>query len=389
MTPNVRFKGFTDAWEQHRAKETFISVSEKGHPELPVLSATQEKGMVLRDNVGIDIKYKKTSLQNYKRVLPGQFVIHLRSFQGGFAYSDQEGITSPAYTIIKFKDNSHSALFWKEVMASTKFIKNLRKVTYGIRDGRSISFTDFKTLSFTTPKKSEEESIGIFFQRLNLLIAHHQKKLEDLQQLKKLFLQKIFDQEWRFQGFTDPWEQRKLEQLGNIVTGSTPSTNNPAFYNGSYLFVSPADIQGNRLILNTNKHLSELGFKMSRIVPKGSTFFVSIGSTIGKVGQASRDSTTNQQINTITPYSVMQSDFIFSLIQHISPELQRLTATQAVPILNKKTFSNALAFLPSSTDEQVRIGRVLRSLDDTIAHHQKKLDQLQQLKKWFLQNMFV
>src|SRR5699024_11012693 len=108
--PTLRFKGFTDDWEQRKASELFKSISDKKHPNLPVLSASQEKGMILRDDIGIDIKYDHKSLSNYKRVTPGQFVIHLRSFQGGFADSQMEGITSPAYTVIDFKekDQNHS-----------------------------------------------------------------------------------------------------------------------------------------------------------------------------------------------------------------------------------------------------------------------------------------
>ena len=83
------------AWEQRKAKEIFISTSEKNHAYLPVISATQDKGMVYRDDVGIDIKYDKKTLAFYKLVRSGQFVIHLRSFQGGFAFSEIEGITSP------------------------------------------------------------------------------------------------------------------------------------------------------------------------------------------------------------------------------------------------------------------------------------------------------
>ena len=89
-------------WEQRKAKTLFISYAEKGYPELPVLSATQDKGMVYRDDTGKNIFHDKNNEISYKRVQPGQFVIHLRSFQGGFAHSNILGITSPAYTIFGF-----------------------------------------------------------------------------------------------------------------------------------------------------------------------------------------------------------------------------------------------------------------------------------------------
>ena len=102
--PEIRLDGFEGEWKIKRADEIFKSVSEKNRALLPVLSASQIDGMVLRDEIGIDIKYDEATLNNYKVVKPGQFVIHLRSFQGGFALSKLEGITSPAYTIIDFID---------------------------------------------------------------------------------------------------------------------------------------------------------------------------------------------------------------------------------------------------------------------------------------------
>lgn len=106
--PEIRLDGFEGEWEIKRADEIFKSVSEKNKASLPVLSASQIDGMVLRDEIGIDIKYDEAALNNYKVVKPGQFVIHLRSFQGGFALSKLEGITSPAYTIIDFIDKKNN-----------------------------------------------------------------------------------------------------------------------------------------------------------------------------------------------------------------------------------------------------------------------------------------
>ena len=191
--PQLRFAGFADAWEQRKAAKIFKSISDKNHPELSVLSASQKLGMIHRDDIGIDIKYDKKSIAGYKRVEPGQFVIHLRSFQGGFAYANVEGITSPAYTVLDFVDkNENDPLFWRIVLTSTDFIKRLETVTYGIRDGRSISFADFSTLKFNVPTFEEQRTIGKFFKKIDLTITLHQRKLEKLQELKKGYLQKMF-----------------------------------------------------------------------------------------------------------------------------------------------------------------------------------------------------
>lgn len=174
--PKIRFKGFTDDWEQRKAKKLFISTADKGYPDLPVLSATQDRGMIRRDQNSINISHDKNNENGYKRVLPGQFVIHLRSFQGGFAHSRIEGITSPAYTIFGFSEpKKHDSEYWKYVFTSKEFIRRLETVTYGIRDGRSISYDEFLTLDFFFPSVEEQEKISQYLDELTHLITLHQR----------------------------------------------------------------------------------------------------------------------------------------------------------------------------------------------------------------------
>ena len=175
--PQIRFSGFTDTWEQREAKNLFVSTADKGHPELPVLSATQDRGMIRRDENSINIYHDKKNEEGYKRVLPGQFVIHLRSFQGGFAHSAIEGITSPAYTVFGFSElEKHNPNFWKYVFTSKEFIRRLETVTYGIRDGRSISYDEFLTMDFVFPTQDEQTKIANYLDTLDRLITLHQRK---------------------------------------------------------------------------------------------------------------------------------------------------------------------------------------------------------------------
>ena len=191
--PEIRFTGFTEAWEQRKAIYLFKDVSEKGFNNLPVLSATQDRGMVYRDENGINISHDKRNELTYKHVIPGQFVIHLRSFQGGFAHSAIEGITSPAYTVFKFSNESqHDDIFWKYIFMSERFIKSLETVTYGIRDGRSISYSEFLGLPFAVPEKEEENRIGHFLKKYDSLITLHQRKLDALKKIKSALLEKMF-----------------------------------------------------------------------------------------------------------------------------------------------------------------------------------------------------
>ncbi len=191
--PEVRFKGFDGSWEKMPASELFTSYVDKGHPELPVLSATQDAGMVVRNEIGKSVFHEAANEVGYKRVLPGQFVIHLRSFQGGFAHSAIEGITSPAYTVFGLKEpENHDDYFWKYVFMSKQFIKRLDTVTYGIRDGRSISYDEFLTLDFLFPRKEEQSLICQYLLKLDSLIAMRKQELDKLQFIKKALLEKMF-----------------------------------------------------------------------------------------------------------------------------------------------------------------------------------------------------
>lgn len=191
--PKIRSSEFSDDWEQRKAKELFVSTADKGYPELPVLSATQDRGMIRRDENSINIFHDKKNEAGYKRVLPGQFVIHLRSFQGGFAHSAIEGITSPAYTVFGFSEpEKHDSEYWKYVFTSKSFIRRLETVTYGIRDGRSISYEEFLTLSFVYPSKAEQTAIARYLDKLSDLITLHQSKLEKLKMIKKSMLETMF-----------------------------------------------------------------------------------------------------------------------------------------------------------------------------------------------------
>lgn len=191
--PKIRFKGFEGEWVITKAAEIFKTVNERNFSGLPVLSATQDKGMVTRESIGYNIFHDKANESTYKHIRPGQFVMHLRSFQGGFAHSAIEGICSPAYTIMEFKDKEvNHDLYWKYVLASKHFIKSLEMITYGIRDGRTISFDEFKEMVFLVPKVEEQQHIASYFTSLDKQIALQTQRLEKLRQIKAACLDKMF-----------------------------------------------------------------------------------------------------------------------------------------------------------------------------------------------------
>ena len=191
----------------------------------------------------------------------------------------------------------------------------------------------------------------------------------------------------RFKGFSGEWEENIINNLGDIVTGSTPKTQDKSNYCGEYLFVSPADIQNNRYVESTITTLSLKGHNLGRILEKNSVLFVSIGSTIGKVAQIKNKATTNQQINAINPNKYNDSNFIYSMLVNKSERIKKLASAQAVPIINKTSFSEIEILIPHIA-EQIKIGNYFQQLDKLLEQKEKKYQKLKQFKKAMLDKMF-
>ena len=189
--PEIRFKGFTDPWEQRKLGEVFEEYSEKNHAELPPLTIIQGGGTIRRDESERALQYDKSSLSNYKMVNKDDFIVHLRSFEGGLEKASSQGIISPAYHT--FHGEDVDSRFYYAYFRSKNFInKDLKPHVYGIRDGRSIDIEGMKTIRIPWASYPEQKSIGDFFTHLDTLITLHQRKLEKLQNIKKSCLEKMF-----------------------------------------------------------------------------------------------------------------------------------------------------------------------------------------------------
>ena len=372
--PKLRFPGFTEDWEQRKADYIFKSVTDKGYPELPVLSASQELGMVYRDQNGIDIQHDKKNETSYKRVLPGQFVIHLRSFQGGFAYSEIEGITSPAYTVMSFKNSSEQyGLFWKHVFKSETFIKRLETITYGIRDGRSISFSDFKSLVLQYPSLSEQKLIGDLITIIEKGIILHQRKLDNLKLKKKALLQKLFPKngerypELRFPGFTDAWEQRKFSDLYEKI-----SEKNDLSYSldkiisvANMYYKSDAKVSNEEYLRTYNIfRYGEIAFEGNK--SKDFAYGRFVENTIGD-GIISH---VFEVFRPIVKYDIYFWKYYINYEPIMGKILSRCTKkTTMMTNLVAKDFLKETVLVPTLT-EQKQIGTLLNTLDKFITLHQ-------------------
>ena len=189
--PEIRFEGFTEAWEQRKLGDVFKEYSEKNHTELPALTIIQGGGTVKREDSDRNLMYDKSNLSNYKMVRKDDFIVHLRSFEGGLEKSSSDGIISPAYHT--FHGDVTDSRFYYPYFRSYEFIKHkLVPHVYGIRDGRSIDIDGMKTIEIPYTSIEEQRKIGDYLESIDDLITLHQQKCEELKKIKKFMLQKMF-----------------------------------------------------------------------------------------------------------------------------------------------------------------------------------------------------
>jgi len=397
LIPELRFPEFKNQgeWEYVYGDELFESISNKDHnSDLPILAITQEQGAVPRDMINYHVSVTDKSIESYKVVEIGDFIISLRSFQGGIEYSNYLGLCSPAYIVLRKKEDVIND-FYRHYFKSYPFIQDLKKNLEGIRDGKMISYTQFSEILIPKPKIKEQKKIASCLSSLDEVISAYNERLEILKDHKKGLMQNLFPQEGekvpklRFKEFEKDgkWVEKNLGDVGEIITGNTPSTSELVNYGGNKLFVSPADINNNRHILDTKIKLSDIGFSKARQISANSILFVCIGSTIGKVAQNKFECATNQQINSIIPSKEYSSDFIYSALENSASQISELAGIQAVPIINKSQFS-AVKLLFPTIQEQQKIASCLSSLDELIAEQSEKIEQLKQHKKGLMQGLF-
>ena len=370
--PAIRFKGFSDAWEQRKAKELFVSTADKGYPELPVLSATQDRGMIRRDENSINIFHDKKNEAGYKRVLPGQFVIHLRSFQGGFAHSAIEGITSPAYTVFGFSEpEKHDSEYWKYVFTSKSFIRRLETVTYGIRDGRSISYEEFLTLGFVYPSKAEQTAIARYLDKLSDLITLHQRKFEKLTNVKKSMLEKMFPQngssypEIRFKGFTDPWEQRKLGEVATFINGRAYSQPE-LLSSGKYKVLRVGNFY-----TNDSWYYSDLELGEKYYADYGDLLYT-WSATFGPHIWLGDRVIYHYHIWKINLSDKLEKQFAVQLLEQDRANILSSKNGSTMVHITKEGMEQKDVIIPPSTKEQQEIGAFFLQLDNLITLHQRK-----------------
>ena len=407
--PKIRFKGFTDAWEQRelgKIGETYTGLTGKtkedfGHGEAKFVTymnvfSNPVAEISMTEPIEIDKKQNEvkfgdvfftTSSETPEEVgmssvwLENCDNMYLNSFCFGYRPSEK---INPYY------------------MAYMLRSENVRKKITFLAQGISrynISKNKMMEISIPLPSFEEQRQIGAYFRNLDHLITLHQRKCETLKKLKKSMLQKMFPKngshfpEIRFAGFTDAWEQREVSDVAEITAGGTPSTSVKEYWNPKQVpWLSSGEVH-KKYITYTDDKISEEGLNHSsaRMIKENSVLIALAGQgkTRGTVAINRIPLSTNQSIAAMTFTSEICPEFIFSNLENRYDELRRISSGDGTRGgLNKQLVGDVI--IPYTfLKEQQAIGKFFTNLDHLITLHQRKLETLKKLKKAMLQKMFI
>ena len=346
------------------------------------MTIIQGGGTVKREDSDRNLMYDETNLSNYKMVRKDDFIVHLRSFEGGLEKASLDGIISPAYHT--FHSDEADSRFYYPYFRSFEFIKHkLVPHVYGIRDGRSIDIEGMKSIEIPYTSLSEQRKIGDYLELLDHLITLHQRKCEETKKLKKYMLQKMFPQngqtvpEIRFAGFTDAWEQRKL---GEIASSFEYGLNAAAKeYDGENKYIRITDIDDNThefLTYNLTSPDIDLTDVENYKLAEGDILFARTGASVGK-SYIYRDS------DGLVYYAGFlirarvreeyDAEFVFqsTLTDKYNKYIAVTSQRSGQPGVNAQEYSEFEIRVPEK-EEQTKIGTYFHNLDHLITLHHRK-----------------
>ncbi len=398
--PALRFKGFTDPWEQRKLSDIVEKVTEKnaGWQYIETFTNSAEFGIISqRDFFDHDIS-KIGSLGGYYVVHNEDFVYNPRiSVTAPVGPINRNklgrtGVMSPLYTVFRPHDIDTTYLehffkseYWHSFM-------NFNGDSGARSDRFSIKDSVFFEMPIPTPDIEEQKKIGEFLTLLDTLITLHQRKYEKLVNIKKSMLDKMFPKngasvpEIRFKGFTDPWEQRKVGTLIEDYTEKTVTQNQYPVLTSSQQqgIVLQEDYFADRQVTTDNN----VGYY---VLPKGYFTYRSRSDT--DVFVFNRNNIVDKGIISyyypvFAPKSC-DSNFLLRRLNHgIKKQLSMAAEGTGQKVLAHAKFKNMVVDVPSQS-EQEKIGTILEELDTLITLHQRKLEKLQNIKKSCLEKMFV
>ena len=374
-TPAIRFKGFTDTWEQRKLGDIASDMVAGGDIDKDLILAEGQYPVIANALTGDGIVgyYDK----EYRVNAPAVTV----TGRGDVGHAKARLVNfTPVVRLLSVK-SEHDVFFLENAINTLKIVIESTGVP-------QLTVPQLAKYEVAFPRQlDEEEHIGAFFKQLDSLITLHQRKYDKLTKVKKAMLEKMFPQngadkpEIRFRGFTDGWEQRKLGECVTITSGEAPSK----FKHGSVNYVKVDDLNyAYKTVVDTQNKVSD-NPSMSK-VKVGSVIFPKRGAAIltNKVRILGVESYMDTNMMALTATS-LDSDFLYVLIS--KEGLYKIADTSTIPQINNKHIEPYEVIVPT-LDEQKRIGELFAHLDTLITLHQRKCDKYKSIKAGLIRKLF-
>lgn len=410
LVPKLRFPEFRDLgeWAYLNGNDVFDQISNKKHSsDLPILAITQEYGAIPRDQIDYHVSVTDKSVESYKVVEIGDFIISLRSFQGGIEYSDYKGLCSPAYVILR-KKMDVSNFFFKNYFKSNILIADLNKDIEGIRDGKMVSFKQFSELLMPVPRLDEQKKIADCLSSIDDLISAQSQKVEALRTHKKGLMLQLFPREGetvprlRFPEFRDSgeWKEKALGQLATYTKGFAFKSQD--YRSQGIRVVRVSDLGTDSIKPNNEKIFvaTESASDYERyVLNKGEIIITTVGSKPDLIESAvgrgifvhhSNEGLLNQNLLKLEAMSGVNSRFLFSNIntekyQKFIASISRGNANQAnIAVKNLMDFELQMP----TPKEQQKIADCLSTIDNLFNSQNQRLETLKTHKKGLMQQLF-
>lgn len=382
IVPKLRFPEFTDKWQNEKLGSIFISRQETGFADLPLMSLTDESGLVPQQ----ETKKKdnsNTDKSKYLRVSEGDIVYNtMRMWQGRCAYCKNEGIVSPAYTVCIPKDGCDGVFFYyyfKTYDLIQKFHANSQGL---VSDTLNLKFDKFASISINYPtKKEEQQKIADCLSSTDELIDAESRKLKALEKYKRGLMQKLFPAEgktlpeWRFPEFSggDGWIKTSLSQIcimqaGKFINASEISDEQK---NNMYPCYGGNGLRGYTLTHNCSGDHPLIGRQ---------------GALCGNVTFATGDFYATEHAIVVTANKDIEEKWLYYLLDYL--QLNQYATGQAQPGLSVQTLEKVTAIYPREVEEQKKIADCLSEIDTIITEQSNKVEQLKAHKKGLMQGLF-
>lgn len=402
LVPKLRFPEFRgeEEWTLTAGNSLFAQIKDRNpEPGLPVLAITQEHGAIPRHMIDYRVSVTEKSIESYKVVQVGDFIVSLRSFQGGIEYSRYHGICSPAYVILRRRVKGSDEYF-RHYLKTDGFIRILTRNLEGLRDGKMISYAQFSELLLPIPGHDEQTKIADCLNSLDELIAVQSRKVGALKTHKKGLMQQLFPREGetrpclRFPEFQNAgeWEETELGQcLEKVIDyrGKPP----PKAESGVPL-ITAKNVRFGWLDMTNDEYIEADAYDswMTKGIPTVGDILFTTEAPLGNVGMFPADGTyaLGQRIITLRcKTKKCIPEFLFQSL--LGPELQERidfhsTGSTAKGI--KSSVFVTLAFRHPKVPEQQRIADFLSSLDFLFSAENQKLEALMSHKKGLMQQLF-